>query len=132
MTSSGAGAGQDEARGPIADALDEVVLYLGWPVGSEAATAVLAKAVSKYKESQRVARTWAPPGPEPSDEVVTPPYPSRSNPVVAVLASVAAGELRSGADLRTTLLWLLTTAWMEGHVEGFDRAMAEATTSSSK
>lgn len=65
-------------------------------------------------------RQW--PSPRTGD-MPEPPWPSQGNPMLEYLLMRAADD--AGLDLEGALLRLGTYAWMEGHVEGYDRAMTE-------
>ena len=76
----------------------------------------------RYKESQDSARHWASPR-DPNGTTSTPPFPAPGNAALEFLLMVAAQFLAVDADV--TLRELASNAWMEGHVEGYDRAMGE-------
>jgi hypothetical protein len=79
-----------------------------------------------YKAGQDASRSWPSPRPsEPSDSPDLPslPYPARANPVLDYLLRNTTHALLTQPE--TALSWLACTAWMEGHIEGYDRAMAE-------
>jgi hypothetical protein len=126
---------RDGGASLVADALEEVMESFGWPPGPHPAGTVptaLAKEAEAHWQAQDDARSWPSPRPERPEDLSSPAYPAPGNPVIPVIMATAAAELRSGSEEKAALLWLVASAWMEGHVEGFDRAMAEAATSSSK
>lgn len=55
-----------------------------------------------------------------------PPYPGADNQMLGYLLFQAQARLRAGVSPREVLINLAATAWMEGHIEGFDHGYAEA------
>jgi hypothetical protein len=66
------------------------------------------------------------PSPRSGADVTGPPYPAPDNPVLGYLVAIAHSAVDSGADVRETIVQLAVHAWMEGHVEGYDRGQRAA------
>lgn len=60
-----------------------------------------------------------------------PPFPAAGNPMMAWLLDKALRDLKAGRSKSNVLATLAATCWLEGHVEGYDRAHRELGTGSS-
>lgn len=86
---------------------------------------VLAEDAVAYLERQDAARgPW--PSPREGAEVTGPPYPAADNPVLGYLVAAARSAMDSGTDVGETIVQLAVHAWLEGHIEGYDRGQHDA------
>lgn len=84
--------------------------------------------LKKYIDDQDAARGNWDPGRfnNQGDGPPVPPKPSADNPMLAFLFDDAQRNVVKD-DLASALINLAVHAWMEGHIEGYDRAMREHT-----
>lgn len=82
-------------------------------------TLALREALGNYRAVQD-ARSWATPR---TGEVPDPPWPTASNPMLDFV--IRCGAEYAKDDAREGLVYVAVHAWMEGHVEGYDRAMRD-------
>ena len=93
----------------------------------EVPAAVVAEAIAYVAQQEFSRGAWARPratfGDLITGDVPVPPYPRPDSPMLRFLMEHAQTLLDLG-PLDEALVWLAVHCWMEGHVEGFDRASA--------